>query len=476
VKKSFLPKHLELRYKTYYSILVIPKDVRVQIGKSKFFETTGTSNLVLAQSITMKRVIKWKSEIESCRQNFDDPIISSSLELRRLEKNEKRSTIRNQIREIIEEEEQRIKEEQGEEVSQIFKSVSTGKSEILKELIPKWKEYQENRKLSKKNIDQMYGDVVLMTNYLPTTDYLVISKTSPWVKYISRTGNLTPSSVTRIVKSNRNFFKFLQHIELIPETTVNPFIVPNEFKISKNPNSKSINKVRSWVPFENHEVVNLYQESVKKKDTNLSDLILIGCYTGMRIEEICSLKKSAVDLKTNSLKIIDGKTNAGNRLVPIHPKIKTRIKQLLENEEDEYLIPNLTFNKYGDRSNSVGKRFGNLKDELGYSDRHVFHSIRKTVTTQLENSYVNENITADIIGHEKPRITYGKYSGGTNMEVKLDTIKKISYDFSKKVKSPIEILEELEQKKQSRTKTVQTIKTPTRKTVTKTITKKRVVK
>jgi len=112
VKKSFLPKHLELRYKTYYSILVIPKDVRVQIGKSKFFETTGTSNLVLAQSITMKRVIKWKSEIESCRQNFDDPIISSSLELRRLEKNEKRSTIRNQIREIIEEEEQRIKEEQ----------------------------------------------------------------------------------------------------------------------------------------------------------------------------------------------------------------------------------------------------------------------------------------------------------------------------------------------------------------------------
>ena len=96
--------------------------------------------------------------------------------------------------------------------------------------------------------------------------------------------------------------------------------------------------------------------------------------------------------------------------------------------DDAYLIPNLTLSKYDDRSNAIGKRFGRLKTKLGYTKRHVFHSIRKTFTTQLENAGVNENITADIIGHEKPRMTYGLYSGGTNLEVKRAAISHVSYD------------------------------------------------
>jgi hypothetical protein len=97
--------------------------------------------------------------------------------------------------------------------------------------------------------------------------------------------------------------------------------------------------------------------------------------------------------------------------------------------DDEYLLPNLTLSKFDDRSNAIGKRFGRLKSKLGYSKRHVFHSIRKTFTTQLENAGVNENVTADIIGHEKPRMTYGLYSGGTNIQLKREAISKISYDF-----------------------------------------------
>ena len=97
MKKSFQPKNLELRYRTYYSVLTIPKDVRVQLGKSRFFETTGTGNLQPAQSITIKRVIKWKSEIESVRNNNEHPIIKSSLELQRMEKNILlRSTLKHQ--------------------------------------------------------------------------------------------------------------------------------------------------------------------------------------------------------------------------------------------------------------------------------------------------------------------------------------------------------------------------------------------
>ncbi len=57
----------------------------------------------------------------------------------------------------------------------------------------------------------------------------------------------------------------------------------------------------------------------------------------------------------------------------------------------------------------------------------MFHSIRKTVGTQLENAGVPENVTADLLGHEKPRITYGLYSGGTSLAVKAEALAKLAY-------------------------------------------------
>jgi integrase len=97
--------------------------------------------------------------------------------------------------------------------------------------------------------------------------------------------------------------------------------------------------------------------------------------------------------------------------------------------ESTFLLPNLSKSKFDDRSNAIGKRFGRLKNKLNFSKRFVFHSIRKTFTTQLENAGVTENITADIVGHEKPRMTYGLYSGGTNLEVKRNAINKVSFNF-----------------------------------------------
>ncbi|WP_198374063.1 tyrosine-type recombinase/integrase [Neoroseomonas rubea] len=68
-----------------------------------------------------------------------------------------------------------------------------------------------------------------------------------------------------------------------------------------------------------------------------------------------------------------------------------------------------------------------LKTRLGYGPEVVFHSIRKTVATALENAGVPENVAADILGHEKPRITYGLYSGGSNLATKAEAIEKVRY-------------------------------------------------
>jgi integrase len=220
----------------------------------------------------------------------------------------------------------------------------------------------------------------------------------------------------------------LKFIDVIPEKEPEPFIVPKEYKLSKKRNSKSQNKTESWLPFSNEEVEKIYQESIKKKDWELGQLIILASFTGARIEEICSLKQSNINLDNRSISIVDAKTEAGERVIPIHNTLVPIIQEMMR-IESTYLLPNLSKSKFDDRSNAIGKRFGRLKNKLGFSKRFVFHSIRKTFTTQLENAGVTENITADIVGHEKPRMTYGLYSGGTNLEVKRNAINKVSFNF-----------------------------------------------
>lgn len=166
-------------------------------------------------------------------------------------------------------------------------------------------------------------------------------------------------------------------------------------------------------------------------DTQLADLIMMGAYTGARIEELCSIKTS--DVTKHSFRITKSKTTSGIREVPIHPAIGNLVKELVDASKDGYLLSGLTFNKYDDRSNAIGKRFGRLKKALGYSNLYTFHSFRSTVITLLENEGISENLAADIVGHKKPRITYGLYSGGASLAVKKEALELISYPFPKQV-------------------------------------------
>ena len=173
----------------------------------------------------------------------------------------------------------------------------------------------------------------------------------------------------------------------------------------------------------------IYEASLENDDDELSKLIKICSYTGARIEEICSLKVDHIDLSISTITIADAKSKAGNRVVPIHPKIKSLITKMTMESSNKFLFNSLTENKYKDRSNAIGKRFGRLKKKLGFGKQHVFHSIRKTFTTELERNDVPESITADIVGHEKQTMTYGLYSAGSSLEQKRKAIIKVRFAF-----------------------------------------------
>ena len=166
--------------------------------------------------------------------------------------------------------------------------------------------------------------------------------------------------------------------------------------------------------------------AVPDSDPVLLDLTTLGAYTGCRIEELCSLKlKSVTD---DRIEIEDAKTEAGWRTIPIHSHIRQLVARLRDTSTDDYLLSGLTFNKYGDRSNAISKRFGRLKSKSGYGSDFVFHSFRKGVATQLETSGVPENITARLLGHDLNTMSYGLYSGGVSFEVLSEAIEHLSWN------------------------------------------------
>jgi len=154
-------------------------------------------------------------------------------------------------------------------------------------------------------------------------------------------------------------------------------------------------------------------------------------YTGARIKELAMLKKADLDFAQEVLHIRGTRTDAANRLVPMHPVLVPLLSALDPKSKDEYVIERLAIDARGERGKAIGKRFGRLKTSMGYTGRDkVFHSIRKTVATLLEQAEVLEGVAADILGHEKQTMTYGLYSGGSSPQQKREAVHRLRYPIS----------------------------------------------
>lgn len=241
-----------------------------------------------------------------------------------------------------------------------------------------------------------------------------------WIDEQARAGAAV-ATMRRSMSEMRGFWTFLRGREVVPEDK-RPF---DDITMPK-PRRKGDDDQRR--PFRPAEAVTLWRAAQDAEDHDLADVVEIGMWSGCRLGEICALTVEAVDLKAGAFTVADAKTPAGKRQVPIHPRLLPTMTRLVGTRETGHLLPGLgSANQYGDRSVGVGKRFQRLKTKHGFGAAHVFHSLRKPVATLLEDAGVPENTAADILGHEKPRITYGLYSGGASLAVKAEALAKIEY-------------------------------------------------
>lgn len=146
-------------------------------------------------------------------------------------------------------------------------------------------------------------------------------------------------------------------------------------------------------------------------------------YTGARVSEICQLDTWdikciddiwCIDINDNgSAKRL--KSASAKRLVPLHPiLIKYGFLRYAQTRYESGQAKLFSFKPMGasmDWSKVFINRFSKVLDELGYmaSYRPTLHSFRHTFIDELQQMDISEHVVADLVGHTKPTLTYGRY-------------------------------------------------------------------
>lgn len=143
-------------------------------------------------------------------------------------------------------------------------------------------------------------------------------------------------------------------------------------------------------------------------DDEMKAVTAIGAYSGMRINEICTLRESSIKTIEGVLcfEITEGKTKSAARIVPVHSKLILLVKSLLKTTHSGFLFyhASITDRADGKRSTWHTQQFTRAKRKaLGElaAERKVFHSLRHAFVQQLDRAQVPEDRIALLVGHER---------------------------------------------------------------------------
>ncbi len=403
---------IELRYNTFFAYLDVPADLRLKLNRRVFRQTLKTDSRSVAERRAAPLIAQWKSEISRLREepNHNDAKYWREA-LRRAPNDEQRNAILERIDMMAWNIGALNVEHVGDTPSKSpearkFYAEATGLRVGTTEHLEEWIGSQD---VKEKTAKMRRSTIHRLGEKFSTLQDISRKEVRRWVTELGT--DLHPATVQRLLSDCRTYWSYLAAIEVVSEDAA-PF---DRLGLKV--------KSASWLPYSPAEALRLRKAA--DGDNNLADLVSIAMYSGARREEICSLKVEHV--RSGCFEIVDAKTEAGIRTVPIHSKLSAIIKRLTKESADGYLIPGLASNGNGDRGDAIGKRFSRLKRSLGFTERHSFHSWRSTVITILERAGVPEGTVQDIVGHERSTLTGSTYSGKTTIEMRRDALRKLRY-------------------------------------------------
>jgi site-specific recombinase XerD len=138
---------------------------------------------------------------------------------------------------------------------------------------------------------------------------------------------LHSKTVNRKLGEIRNYWSWLQHHQIVPEN-------PNPFADRRvvDPANRRKGKEALRQRFRAEDVVRCCTAAEDRGDAALAAAIRIAAYSGARIEGVAQLRTTDIRFDPETgvrFMRMDDKTEAGDRFVPVHPKISVLLDRLI---------------------------------------------------------------------------------------------------------------------------------------------------
>ena len=154
------------------------------------------------------------------------------------------------------------------------------------------------------------------------------------------------------------------------------------------------------------------------------DLIMIGYFTGQRLNDLCNLKWSAIDLQKQTITFQTQKTNS-TVVVPIHQELLTTLEALAScDTAQEFVLPHMAGLGVGGR-HGLSEGFKRIVVKAGLDlgivqgggkrmiSKRSFHALRHSFISALANANVSSELRMKLAGHKSEKI----HSGYTHLEL-----------------------------------------------------------
>ena len=413
--------YIERRGDYWSAFIQVPKDLFPYYTGKKLRAALHTTDRQIAKVRALQHVVKWKAEFEYYRSALRNQVEATPEQMEAKLKAEFDNTPSEEpivlddgsvewvnvdreaeLKSIAAEYYQPDKlDRQAQENLSVAVGVASGQLVRLSGYIDGWAEQWEVKEKTK---DDGRRAVQHFVKHLP---YLHSVKRVAVKSYFNELG-LAYQTQAKKLNSLRQFWVYL-HDQLEVDDIPDPWRDAISKKVKRanaNSNDKPI-----W-DREAFTIEQLHQLHREAKGQDLKDLIKIAAYTGMRREEICSLSR----IEGENFVVLDAKTQAGNRIIPIHPRLKA--DDILERWEATKA--NLSTDMYGSRSDAIGKKFGRLKTSLGFEGNYAFHSIRHSVASELFKVDPTQHLVISLVlGHStkamQSSMTLNTYVHGNDM-------------------------------------------------------------
>ena len=189
----------------------------------------------------------------------------------------------------------------------------------------------------------------------------------------------------------------------------------------------------SYEPFEPDQM----QKLLDAAEPEIRNIIMMGLFSGCRLDELASLKKSEIQAVegVRCFYISKSKTKAGIRYVPIHPKLSASVDEYLSHNCGEYLFPqaNKINRADGKKGPFYSQAFTRLRRRVlpTATDRQCFHSLRGMFITCLDRAGCPEQRIGAITGHTEQKAkteAFRTYSKGAGMVELSKYIELVNYE------------------------------------------------